>query len=344
MKKLGDRMLVSIIVPVYNMEKHLRCCIDSILAQSYENIEVVCINDCSTDNSLSILNEYEKLDPRVKVINLKTNVRQGGARNAGIDYSTGDYIYFVDSDDWVETDLIESLVSKLTKCKNEIVYCDYTTRNNDPSLDKVVCRNNVDWLNDNIDEIKRKLIIAPSPIWTALYSSDFFKVKDIKFPEGVFYEDNFIVPLIICNAERISKVQKSLINYNLKNASVTRTFNNDKFFERVVTAKMLLKEIKDNAFYDKYRSELEFYITDIYLINTTIGCYRKFYPVKHKKAGEIIKEFNVLLPQFKDNKYFKEKVKSKFFYSAYFYMLTKVRGIVYLIYTVRNTIHSLKSK
>ncbi|ELC9556457.1 glycosyltransferase family 2 protein [Vibrio sp. SCSIO 43009] len=336
-------MLVSIIVPVYNMEEHLTKCINSVLSQSYHNIEIICVNDCSTDNSLSLLYDFQQVDPRVKVIDLKVNVRQGGARNAGIEFASGDYIYFIDSDDWVEPELIESLISRTTGIKNEIVYCNYTTRNNDPALDRVVCRNNVDWDKDNLDEIKRKLILAPSPIWTALYSSEIFKVKEIRFPERVFYEDNFIVPVIICNADKISKVEKSLINYNMKNISVTRTFNNDKFFERIITAKLLIDEVRNDSFYDRYRSELEFYIINIYLINTTIGCYRKFYPVKHEKAGDIIEEFTKLFPEFRNNKYFKDKIKSKFLYRAYFMALMKFRNIIKIIYSMRNAMYYNKS-
>ncbi|CAH6918216.1 Glycosyltransferase involved in cell wall biosynthesis [Vibrio chagasii] len=332
-------MLVSIVVPVYNMEEYLPQCIGSILAQSYGNIEVVCVNDCSTDSSLSILHEFEKNDARVKVVDLKVNLRQGGARNVGIEHSSGDYIYFVDSDDWVESELIETLISKSTGCPSEIIYCNYTTRHNDPSLDKIICRNNVDWENDKVDVIKKKLILAPSPIWTALYSSDFFRSKKIRFPEQVFYEDNFIVPILVCHAESISKINLSLINYNMKNSSVTRTFNNDKFFERIVTAKMLLEEISENRFYDKYRSELEFYITEIYLVNTTIGCYRKFYPVRDNRAGEIIEDFRKLLPEFEKNEYFNDKKKRKFFYRMYFFMLMNTRSLVKLIYNVRNKIH-----
>ena len=95
------RIIVSIIVPIYNTEKYLRKCVDSILKQTYENLEVILVNDGSPDNSLEICREYERLDSRVKVIN-KKNGGLSSARNAGLEICTGKYITFVDSDDYLK--------------------------------------------------------------------------------------------------------------------------------------------------------------------------------------------------------------------------------------------------
>ena len=97
--------LVSVIVPVYNVEKYLRQCLDSLISQTLQNIEIICVNDASPDNSLAILKEYEAKDKRIVVVDLYENMRQGGARNRGIEYARANYIAFVDSDDWVSVDI-----------------------------------------------------------------------------------------------------------------------------------------------------------------------------------------------------------------------------------------------
>ena len=103
---------VSVIIPVYNTEKYLRRCFDSVVNQTLSDIEIICINDCSTDNSLEILQEYASKDKRIKLIDFKVNKGAAIARNIGIDAATGEYIGFVDSDDFVDLDFYEKLYKK----------------------------------------------------------------------------------------------------------------------------------------------------------------------------------------------------------------------------------------
>ena len=118
---------VSIIVPVYNVNMYLSKCLDSLLNQTFRNIEIICFNDASTDNSLDILNAYAKNDSRVKIIDSPINVRQGEGRNRGIHEAKGRYIAFVDSDDWVSENFIEKLYSTAITTQSDIVTGDYQT-------------------------------------------------------------------------------------------------------------------------------------------------------------------------------------------------------------------------
>ena len=110
---MGDKIsmtpLVSIIVPVFNVEKYLKKCLDSLVEQTLKEIEIICINDCSTDESLSILQEYEKKDDRIIVVDLHKNIKQGGARNGGLRIAKACYVAFVDSDDWVDKNMYKKL-------------------------------------------------------------------------------------------------------------------------------------------------------------------------------------------------------------------------------------------
>ena len=114
--------LISVAIPVYNGETTLRKCVDSILAQTYKNIEVILVNDGSTDRSEDICRSYEQIDPRVKVIS-KENGGLSSARNAGIDKSCGEYIFFIDSDDWIDSDTLEVLLNAALQRDTDVTGC-----------------------------------------------------------------------------------------------------------------------------------------------------------------------------------------------------------------------------
>ena len=119
-----NKIIISLIIPVYNVENYLRQCLDSIINQTLKEIEIICINDGSTDSSKQILEEYALKDERIKIINQK-NKGAGAARNSGIDAATGEYIGFVDSDDWVNLDAFEKLYNKITRENVDIVFSRY---------------------------------------------------------------------------------------------------------------------------------------------------------------------------------------------------------------------------
>lgn len=106
---------VSIIIPIYNVEQYLAQCLDSVINQTYKNIEIICVNDCSLDNSFRILDEYSKNDKRIKIINRENNGGLSAARNTGLDNASGKYIYFLDSDDWIDLDYIEKMLNAADK-------------------------------------------------------------------------------------------------------------------------------------------------------------------------------------------------------------------------------------
>lgn len=124
MKESSYKQKISIVIPIYNVENYLRQCLDSIVNQSYKNIEIICINDGSTDNSLQILNEYASQDNRFVVIS-QENTGLSGARNAGIKVSTGEYIMFVDSDDWIDIEMCEALYTAMTSNNVYAAMCCY---------------------------------------------------------------------------------------------------------------------------------------------------------------------------------------------------------------------------
>lgn len=128
---------VSVIIPVYNVENYLPKCLDSVIGQTYTSLEIICVNDGSPDNSADILDAYAKKDGRIRIVNQK-NRGLSGARNTGITYATGDYIVFIDSDDWMDTDAIEQAVVVAEKNNSDVVMWGYTREFGDRSLEKKI--------------------------------------------------------------------------------------------------------------------------------------------------------------------------------------------------------------
>ncbi|MDO4707274.1 MAG: glycosyltransferase [Porphyromonadaceae bacterium] len=180
--------LISVIVPVYNVEKYLHKCLDSLIYQTYKNLEIIVVNDGSTDNSGAICDEYAARDPRVRVFH-KENGGLSSARNRGLEAVRGDYIAYVDSDDWVDLDLYRRVVEKFTDDpKLDVVYMDYRFEMPQGSYNQHVtpphCENSQK--NNALLESFARDYISPS-VWSKVYRYEL--IKDIKFVEGLNYED-----------------------------------------------------------------------------------------------------------------------------------------------------------
>ena len=113
--------VISVIIPVFNTEKYIGNCINSVIAQTLKDIEIICVNDCSADNSLEILQNFAKKDNRIKIIDLKENKGVSNARNTGIDLAQGEYIYLIDSDDWLDTNYLEEMLKKIKETKSNVI-------------------------------------------------------------------------------------------------------------------------------------------------------------------------------------------------------------------------------
>ena len=120
-----NNIQVSVIIPVYNVEQYLRQCLDSVINQTYKDTEIIIVNDCSPDNSLQIIKEYQQKDDRIVLLDLKQNVGLGFARNAGMKVARGKYITFIDSDDWVTKDYVEVLYNTIEKYQYDVISPDF---------------------------------------------------------------------------------------------------------------------------------------------------------------------------------------------------------------------------
>lgn len=209
---------VSVIIPVYNVEKYLEECIESVLKQTYKNLEIILVDDGSKDNSGNICDEYAKKDERIKVIH-KTNGGLSDARNAGIDIAKGEYITFLDSDDFIEEDMYEFLVKNIEKANADISVCQVyyvykdskqTTHTPDVYLEMNSC-----------DAIKYVNMLGYYTVaaYDKLYKREIF--EGIRYPVGKVNEDWYVICEVFDKANKIVYSSEPKYNYRKRKGSIT---------------------------------------------------------------------------------------------------------------------------
>ncbi len=214
--------LVSIIIPVHNSEKYLDKCLNSIINQTYKNIEIITIENGSTDKSLEILKSFE---PKIKVITLNES-GISPARNKGIELSTGKYIAFLDSDDTVENTFIEDLINNLKENQSDLSICNINEIHEETN--KTILRNEYPQNNITKEIALNNLEKFNYAVWNKLYKRELIVNNNIKFPNLKYEDVPFTLAyLSICN--KISKVNKYLYNYLIHKQSEQTTVNNKVF-------------------------------------------------------------------------------------------------------------------
>ena len=221
-------MKYSIIVPVYNVEKYLKNCLDSILSQTYKNFEVIVVNDGSPDNSQKIIDEYKKKDKRIKAYK-KENGGISSARNFGIKKAKGDFLIFVDSDDSVNKELLEE-INKVATHKIDIIRY---------QADKIIGDNHLVVKAESFDSISgeesfKKLLTNDLfvTVWTAAYNANYFRVNKFEFADGKIHEDFGVLPLIYVKAKNVTCIDYVGYNYYVREKSIMTTIDEEHLIKR----------------------------------------------------------------------------------------------------------------
>lgn len=246
-----SRPLVSIIAPMYNAERYVKSMVDSVLSQTYENFELIIVDDCSTDNSFDVAKTFEQADKRVTVLKNEKNTGPGPAKNKGLEAAKGEYITFIDLDDWVENDALEVMVKSIN------------------NSDVVVAGYHQDFLNDNY-ELDYSVLVLPtisddkelssevfaeldkdkvfSFCWQKLYSTKIIRDNSIRFPARMHSEDFFFNVDYFSHVNRASILDKAFYHY-IKPKENTLTTNDyipgfyELIFERYLASKRLCDKL-----------------------------------------------------------------------------------------------------
>lgn len=221
---MREKLLVSIIIPVYNVEKYLLACVNSVLKQTYTSLEIILVDDGSTDSSGRICDDCAMMDSRIKVIH-KVNGGLSDARNVGIDVATGDYLAFVDSDDLIHSRFVETLYSLVCDIKADIASVEFKSFYDDDSLDLSETLNGKTMTFQSDEAIDKILYqdILDNSVCNKLYNRHLF--DGLRFPIGKLYEDLALFYKVYERAERIVHRREGLYYYRLRRDSITGNFS-----------------------------------------------------------------------------------------------------------------------
>ena len=243
---------VSIILPVYNVESYLRQCLDSIIMQTLEDIEIICVNDGSTDNSLEILQEYKNKDSRIKIIN-QENRGQGVARNIALENITGDYIGFVDPDDYISPNMYKTLYETAIKHNCDIVEESFYIKNEIRNYLKKR-KNKLNLPKNKIFnyKVKKNYVFSPNlAIWNKLYKTSFIKENDIKFFETKKGEDVIFTIKSRVLASKIVYIDNADYYYRIKKDNIPKSYKNTSPIDELNRQIKFLDKIKNALIEDK---------------------------------------------------------------------------------------------
>lgn len=233
--------LISIVIPVYNAANYLAGCFESLQKQTYENLQIIFINDASTDDSLKILEEFKKQDERVVVVSQECNKGVSAARNAGLDVCTGDYIGFCDADDVCEPDMFSNMLASAQRKGAEIACCAIRCVDSDGTFQRSLWDAPIDFVMDASEAMKNWLIgkYVGNSVYTKLTKRELW--GGVRFPEGELFEEAKVIPQLLARAKKIVHCGTREYNYFYRSDSLTKKPIN----ERVLTVFSREEYIRD---------------------------------------------------------------------------------------------------
>lgn len=299
---MENNISVSIIIPVYNAASFIDRCIMSLINQTLPDIEIIAVNDCSTDNSYAILETYAlKYPDKIKLIDSKINMKQGGARNLGMNIAKGEYVGFVDSDDWVEYDMFARMYNMAKVDNSDLVICDYDKTDGDVFIPY----KSIETSHDNGADLTRTLLVSSIPIVACLYRRSMLLENYLFFPKDLFYEDNMWEPLVFLYVKKASRIDEVCYHYFTNMNSTTHRKNDNRIFDRMLSMEIFLKEVKSRNLYCKYQDEIDFIFVKLYFLVTAYQCVAAFSKIQFGKLYEIRSRTRDVVPNFRKNKYYK---------------------------------------
>ena len=316
-----DKPFISVIVPVYNVEKYIEKCLNSLINQTLKNIEIIVVNDGTKDNSQDIIDKYTK-----KYKNITSYTKKNGglssARNYGMKKAKGEYISFIDSDDYVDIHMYEDMYNKAKEKDFDLVVCNlkyvYDTK-------EVLASSNLN--NDLLtkDQIKKSYLYIYPAAWNKIYKKDL--LKNIEFKEKIWFEDVEFLYRLYPNINNMGYINKHYYYYVQRDGAITSTFNK-KLYDYISNWNGIIDFYKKENLYNEYKNELEYcYVRYIYATFVKRAVNYKNKKEYNLAVDEAIKNVKKQFPNYRHNKYFYKSLKG-------IYLLIfnkKIANIVYFI-------------
>lgn len=305
-------MKLSIIVPVYNMAAggKLEYCLESLLHQTVTDYEVIAVNDASTDNSWEILEQYQARYPeRLVIDSLEKNCRQGGAKNKGLTLCKGEYIGFVDSDDWVTQDCFEKLLAKAEDTGADVVACDfcYVYEHTMTPTQRVACN-----LEEQVGELnherKVSLFLHPGALVTKIYRRELFFEEPFAFPENMFFEDNATGIELLRRAKHFEYIPEPMYFYLQHNASTVHVITKDRLEDRLEAMRIMYRYAVEKGYLEEYKEVIEYKFTNLFYQNTLFSHMQTSKKTDMNFVRNMGKEMREAFPDFQKNAYYIKNV------------------------------------
>lgn len=336
-----ENVKLSIIVPVYNMaaDGKLEYCLESLVKQKVKGYEIIAVDDCSTDNSFEILKAYEKDYPdRFRAIHSEVNKHQGGAKNIGLKASKGEWIGFIDSDDWITDNMYERLIQRAEETGADLVGCDYClTGEHSMKVGQVVPNNKAGQSGVLNDEKKRSLILDGGSLVVKIFKRSMIIENELWFPEDIFYEDNALGNSYLILAKHFEYIEEPLYYYYQHDTSTVHTISEKRCEDRMEAGRLMLEEAKRHDYFEDFKPELEYSFTLLFYINTLFTYMAGVNKTRYGFVKAMGKEMKNTFPKFQNNPYYLERTheeekklirmqqKSTLFFMLYYKLLWAYR-------------------
>lgn len=284
---------ISVVIPVYNVEKYLPQCIDSVLSQSFEDYEVILVNDGSTDGSLAIAQQYERANKKVKVIS-QENKGLGGARNTGIQHASGEFICFIDSDDTIYPDTLATAAEAIDRLSCDIAIFDieYVDENGTT----LSIQQGMDENLESFDLVNHQsLLFCPPSACNKLFRRALFTDNKILFPARVWFEDIRTITKLYPHAAKICYIPKPLYRYLQRADSIMHSAKVSRNAEIMEALSDVVTYYREQGYYDTYCRELEF------LVIENVYVLASFRVLKQDPKHPLLGEFQSFLEQYAPN-------------------------------------------
>ena len=282
---------VSMIIPVYNVRDYLRKCLDSVAAQTYQALEVIIVNDGSPDDSLEIILEYTAKNPHFHCFTIE-NRGQGGARNYGLEQASGEYIMYLDSDDYIAPNCVEALVTALETTGSDMAVANCYDVREDGSIIEAY-RNAYTNAVTNLDSEPEILFNRVAP-WGKLYKREL--LDGLEFACRVWYEDMRLIPKIYLRAKQVCYIEDSLVYYVQRSGSTMNNKNYRRNLEIISAFEDLLGYYREQGAYEKYRDALEFLVIE----HVAVSGIARVAMCNGKGKYEVLRQMQAYLSTFKD--------------------------------------------
>ena len=285
-------------------DNKLAYCLDSLVNQTLSDYEIITVNDASTDNSLDVLKDYAARYPeKIRIIDSAQNRKQGGARNLGIKEAAGEWITFIDSDDWVSPECYEKMIQKGEETGADVVGCGYSIVSEHTfETGRIINDISEEQTGVITKEKRRKLLGSIGSMVMKVYRANLIHDNHLTFPEGIFYEDNCAGPVWAMFFKHFEYIPEPFYYYYQHDNSTVHTITAARCDDRVKAGEKMLSEFKERGFLDEYKEEIESIFTTIFFVNTLFSYMRIKRGRKLAFVKYLKKRMQEEFPDFRNNR------------------------------------------